>query len=239
MSLVTPAVLPNSRAELDVQLEKLAMLPGVSRIQLDIVDGRLAAPASWPFTEQRDLRAILAQSFTLPQIERFSYEIDLMVYEPDELIGPLLEAGATRIVIHVESTGSLVRLLAAIRQWSGHEKDFAPSHLAIGLAFDIATDLSAFEPLFSEIDFIQFMGIAAIGRQGEPFDERVLEKIKTFHAAHPDIPMQVDGGVSLITGQSLVALGVQNLVVGSALIKSPNMHATFEKFENLVSPYGV
>ena len=239
MSFLTPAVLPASRAELELQLKKLSALHGVSRIQLDIVDGRFAAPASWPFTDATDIQALLGRELSFPQLDRFSYEIDVMVYEPDELIGGLFEAGATRIVLHAESSTSLPRLLTAVQRQTGHEKDFAPSHTAIGLAFNIDTDLRTLEPYFSQVDFVQFMGIAEIGRQAQPFDRRVIEKIKQFHTSHPEMPMQVDGGVSLVTAPQLLALGVQNLVVGSALLRSPDIHATVEKFESLVSPYGV
>lgn len=239
MSFLTPAILPASRKELELQLQKVDPLHTLSRIQLDVVDGRFAAPASWPFTDKKDLQALLAREFEFPHLDRFSYELDVMVYEPDELIGALFEAGATRIVIHAESSTSLSRLLAAIQRQTGHEKDFAPSHLSLGLAVNIGTGLASIEPFLSQIDFVQFMGIAQIGRQGQPFDPRVHEKIKAFHGAHPDIPMQVDGGVSLVTAPPLLSLGVQNLVVGSALLNSPNLHATVEKFESLVSPYGV
>jgi len=239
MSFLTPALLPSTHAELELQLQKLSALPEVSRIQLDIVDGRFAAPASWPYSEPDFLVELLGRGMMLPQIDRFSYEIDVMVFEPDELLGALFEAGATRLVIHVETTTSLPRLLASIRRQSGYEKDFAPTHLSIGLAFNIDTSLVPIEPYLAEVDFVQFMGIAHVGRQGQAFDARVLKKIRDFHAAHPDLPMQVDGGVSLVTAPQLLALGVQNVVVGSALMKSLNMYETFEQFESLVSPYGV
>ena len=77
------------------------------------------------------------------------------------------------------------------------------------------------------------MSIARIGRQGQPFDKRVFEKIKTFHAKYPEIILQVDGGVSLENAQRLISLGVSNLVVGSALLKVNDPSSEFAKFEKL------
>ncbi|MEK7204511.1 MAG: hypothetical protein AAB254_03290, partial [candidate division NC10 bacterium] len=48
-------------------------------------------------------------------------------------------------------------------------------------------------------------------RQGQPFDERVFEKIRIFHSRHPNVALQVDGGVSLANAKKLVALDVSTL----------------------------
>jgi ribulose-phosphate 3-epimerase len=83
------------------------------------------------------------------------------------------------------------------------------------------------------------MGIAKIGRQGEPLDERIYEKIRVFRSRHPDVPVQVDGGVTLENAKKLLGLGVDSLVVGSAITRAPNPAAAFTAFENLKNSYGV
>ena len=89
------------------------------------------------------------------------------------------------------------------------------------------------------IDYVQFMGIARIGRQGQMFDRRVLEKVRTFHSQYPKIPIQVDGGVTLESGRALVALGVTNLISGSALLRAADPAVALANLEALQSPYGV
>ncbi|MEK7554105.1 MAG: HisA/HisF-related TIM barrel protein, partial [Patescibacteria group bacterium] len=76
-------------------------------------------------------------------------------------------------------------------------------------------------------------------RQGQPFDKRVLEKIKTFRAQHPEVTLQVDGGVSIENAKELLNLGVSNLVVGSAIVRAKNPSAVIAKFESLQTPFGV
>jgi pentose-5-phosphate-3-epimerase len=83
------------------------------------------------------------------------------------------------------------------------------------------------------------MGIAKIGRQGEPLDERIYEKVRIFHSKHPEIPIQIDGGVTLEKAKKLLALGVDSLIEGSSILRAPNPAAAFTAFENLKNSYGV
>ena len=150
-----------------------------------------------------------------------------------------LALGATRLTFHAESTTNLGRLLAYARRRYGAGDGFASDLVSFGVAINLASNLSLIEPYLGEIAYVQFMGIARIGRQGQPFDRRVFEKLKVFHAKYPKLTLQVDGGVSPENAHRLLALGVSNLVVGSALLQAHDPSAVFAKFEELQSPYGV
>jgi pentose-5-phosphate-3-epimerase len=63
--------------------------------------------------------------------------------------------------------------------------------------------------------------------------------VQAFRAAYPDVPAQVDGGVTLPVAQKLVALGVTNLVIGSALARATNPSAALASFNDLKTPFGV
>jgi ribulose-phosphate 3-epimerase len=101
------------------------------------------------------------------------------------------------------------------------------------------SDLALIEACMGDIDFVQFMGIAKIGAQGQPFDERVLEKVRVFHARHPDVPIQVDGGVSVKNAKKLLSSGVSTLVMGSGILRAKDPAALIAEIEALPSPYGV
>jgi len=109
----------------------------------------------------------------------------------------------------------------------------------IGLALNIVSDLALIEPCLDEVDYVQCMGIVRIGRQGQPLDQRIFERVRLFRRRHPDIPVQVDGGISLADAKKLVALGVSNLVIGSGILRAGDLAAAFVAFEALQSPYGV
>lgn len=240
MSIVVPAVLPSSLEELREKLALLARISSVSRIQIDVVDGNFATPASWPYTDSTgspqavsvELQAMVKRSEMLPRLDSVEYEIDLMCLDAAGAAAAWLVLGATRLTFHAETATDLPQQLAAARKQYG-------SVVSFGLALNIASDLALIEPCLGDIDYMQFMGIAKIGRQGQPFDRRVFEKVRVFRNRHPDIPVQVDGGVSLDSAKKLLALGVSNLIVGSGILKASDPAAEVAKFEALKSSFGV
>lgn len=238
MGTIVPAVLPSSRDDLEAKLELFARMPSVDRVQIDVVDGQYAEPASWPYTEPGTLGILQSHGEALPRLETIAYEIDLMCLDALEAAGEWLALGASRLTFHARTPAEVPQLVAAAhRRYGG---DFiAEPFVSFGVALGIGEDAAPLDACLDNIDYVQFMGIASIGRQGEPFDARVFDAIKTFHAAHPDMPIQVDGGISSANAKRLLALGVSNLIVGSAILDAPDPRATFIELENLSSPYGV
>ncbi|MFA5998248.1 MAG: hypothetical protein WC814_02580 [Candidatus Paceibacterota bacterium] len=237
MSIVVPAVLPSSQKDLEEKLALFASIPSVSRVQIDVVDGRFASPASWPYNAPHELNRMAGRHELLPHLDRIAYEIDLMCLDAELAAAKWLALGATRLTFHAETATDLPRMLVSARQRYG--AGFAPGLVSFGLALNIASDLVLIEPCLDEIEYVQFMGIARIGRQGQPFDRRVLEKVRAFHNRHPEIPLQIDGGVSLESARELVALGVSNLIVGSGILRASDPAAALAAFEELRNLYGI
>jgi len=251
MSLVVPAVLPSSLQDLKEKIALLGSISSVDRIQIDVVDGRFATPASWPYVAPRtksdlvrdrpadELDDMVERSEMLPRLDRIEYEIDLMCLDMAAAAAKWLALGAVRLTFHAEAATDLPRLLASARKQFGAGADFAPGLISFGLALNIGSDLALIEACVGEIDYVQFMGISTIGRQGQPFDRRVFEKLRVFHGRHPDIPVQVDGGVSLTYAKQLVACGASKLVVGSNILKAADPAAVIAAFEDLQGSFGV
>jgi ribulose-phosphate 3-epimerase len=237
MSVIVPAILPVSQEDLE---KKLARLRGyVDAVQIDVIDGRFASPACWPYSNgTHEFAAEVEKGETLPYFGEFHFEMDLMVADPDEVTGIWIAAGAERLVLHVESSNYLPRAITDLEVKYGHAKDFASELLSIGLGINLQSDLSIIEPYLDTADFVQFMGIASIGKQGQPFDEGVVQKIVAFKKKHPTVPIQVDGGVSLRTAPELLSAGVDRLIVGSALWNAPDIANELRLFEELVQEYG-
>lgn len=235
MSIVIPAVLVPSRAALDETLARLEGLFDV--VQVDIVDGKFAGPPTWPYAEPSELSVVQGET-QFPSLGRFKFEVDLMVENPEDVVGKWIEAGVARPLVHIESVRDFPKLLADLKENYGHEKGFAEDLLSLGVALNIDTDTAVLEPYIDSIDYVQFMGIARIGVQGQPFDRRVLKKIEDFKKAHPDMPIQVDGGVSLETAPDLLSVGVNQLCVGSALLKAPDLKERLQAFEAIAEAHG-
>ncbi len=239
MGLLVPAVLPTSREDLEAKLALFDQMPGVSRVQIDSVDGLFAKPATWPYTDPKGLGALASLGEMLPSLDRFEYEIDLMVLDAERAGDEWLERGAARLTFHAESTADLPRLLARMHERHTPGARVVPGLVAFGVALNLDSDIALIEAALPQADYVQFMGIARIGRQSQPFDARVFERIRSFRARHPELPIQVDGGVKLPEAKKLSGLGVANIVVGSGLLRATDPIAAAAAFDDLANPYGV
>jgi|CXWL01.1.fsa_nt_gi ribulose-phosphate 3-epimerase len=238
MGVIIPAILPTSREDLEDRLSKLSGL--VERVQIDVVDGVYAKPPTWPYVGGAGgVSPEILTEETLLQMGSFRYEVDLMVSNPQEVIGAWISAGANRITIHAGSVHSLGTLITDIQTKYGYDNTFAPYLLSIGIAVTADTDMELIEPWFEHLNYVQFMGIAHVGRQGEPFDERIVSSIASFRKAHPHIPIQVDGAVTLKTAPQLLSAGASRLVVGSDIWHAEDIGAEIVALEELSERYGI
>ncbi len=237
MKLIMPAVIPASYQNL---LEKIAFFDQVKahRIQIDMVDGVFAEPASWPFTAGQDLHDRAATGTLLPHLDRVKYEADLLCKDPEPIVASLVNLGVIRLTLHAECTDNVSGLIARVRHLVGAEANFVAALISIGLSINVETDVSILLEHSEEVEYVQFMGITNIGKQGQPFDPRVIDKVRAFRAARPDAYIQVDGGITFENAKELVDAGASRLVVGSALSQATDMPAMMARLEALRPTYG-
>ena len=234
-SIIVPAILVSSKKELEQQLLKARNVG--TDVQIDLVDGHLVSPASWPFTESPtdlDIEKILE---AVPA--GMTFEIDLMVERPLEVLDAWIQAGATRVLLHLGGLDQIGTLISEIKKRYGYDKEFIPELLSLGIAINVETSLDLVEPFIQDISFVQFMGIRRIGAQGQPFAPEVLPKIAHFKSKHPEIPIQVDGGVTLESAPGLLEAGVSRLIIGSALWKSRDFELTYVLFQEMTREHGM
>ncbi len=236
MGAIVPAILPKSRLDLEEKLARLSEVEGIDCVQVDVVDGKFAAPPTWPYAEKG---SVFPEGETFPYLGKLAFEMDLMVTHPEEVIGPWITLGASRMTVHVGSTNFLPKLLDDAHHKFGYDKDFAPDLLSFGLAIGVSTDFAVLDPHIARADYVQFMGIRTIGKQGEPFDRDVLKRIEQFRKRYPDMTIQVDGGVTLATAPDLLSAGVDRLVIGHALTGAPDIKEAFDAFTTLTEHYGI
>jgi ribulose-phosphate 3-epimerase len=221
MTEIIPAILPQDFREVE---DKMAQVKGiVSLVQIDVCDGKFVPSYTWPYKKHdENFDAILREERGMPFWEDVDFEADLMIKDPEHHILQWVAAGASRIVLHLESTENLDKCIAEL-------KDL----VEIGIGIGLETPIEKLAPYIHDIQFVQCMGISKIGFQSQPFDNRVLQKLKDLLAAYPNTVLSVDGGVNLETAPLLIEAGAQRLVVGSALFNSDNIVETIHTLENL------
>ncbi len=220
---IIPAIMPKDYEHLD---EMMSLFVGVvPLVQLDIMDGKFVPARTWPYPKDPHFDAIIAEEEGMPRWEDINFEVDLMVENPEAVVSKWVSAGASRVIVHVESMKDFEKIRAAVPE----------GLIELGLAINTTTSIDVLAPYCHRIDFVQCMGIARIGFQGEPFDERVLDQVRVARSTRPDMPISVDGAVNMETAKRLVETGATRLVSGSAILEADDFTQAIAEMKNLVS----
>ena len=207
---ILPALLVRSKRDLQEGLERVR--GAAAWVQVDLVG-----------------RNYMENEESFPYWEEFSFEADLMVEEQARAALAMIELGAARVVVHAAYPQAREALDALQAYRTG---DFAVE-AGIALRSSDAPDaLKEFEGLY---DYVQVMGIAHEGRQGQPADPRAEELVRALREAHPNLPLQVDGAVSAQRIPALVAAGATRLVAGSAVFGVDNPAAALRELVTIAN----
>jgi len=217
-----PAIMPKNLKDL---ADKVSLVKEkVETVQIDIMDGIFVPEYTWPFPDFKEEMEKIKKS-GLPYWQEVNFELDLMVKNAASKIEDWILLDPSRIIFHIEAEDNL-----NVKKIKERVGDF----IEIGLAINPQTPIENIELLLPEVDFVQCMGIARIGFQGEPFDERVFEHIDYVRTNYPYLTLAVDGGVNLKNAPDLIKAGIKRLVAGSAIFKSNNIPETIEKFYSII-----
>lgn len=195
-----------------------ALRNGPTWIQIDVVDGIFAGESStWPLTDSNWVNMKTGEG-GLPEWEQFLFEADLMVSNPKEMAEYMVNAGAARLIFHADS--AIDEEITALIESYGDNTE-------CGVAFQLSQNPLEHAALVDIARVVQIMGVDPIGAQGRPFDERCLEHVDLIKKMRPDVPIQVDGAVSLETIQQLQEHGVERVAPGSYIMKAENPKAAY------------
>lgn len=218
---IYPALLSDSRAELQQQLDRVlseAADKSIETVQVDIIDGKFAENLSITPAD-------------LPDIEwgELSIDVHLMTEEPLDYVYELIDykdqLPIRAVIAQVERMSNITHFLEDVQK-----NGWLP-----GVSFDLHTDLNELEAeQLRFIKVIQLMGIEA-GFQGQTFQPAVLSKIKQLAQACKtlEIELLVDGGVNAESISSIAAAGATGVVVGSALWQSASISDTIDTLQQL------
>ena len=230
---IIPAILAKNFNELREEISRVVGL--VKIVQIDICDGIFVPTKTWPFDsahgepiEDINFAKIMAEEDGLPYWEDVDFELDLMVKDAHKSFDKFLKLGAKRLVFHIEAENE-----AEFKEFLEAIDPYTRENIEIGIAINTTTSIEKLAPLIFHIDFVQCMGIEHIGKQGQPFDERVIQQVEGLRILYPELEISVDGAINLNNASSLIKAGVNRLVVGSAIINSDNPEGVIRELQNL------
>src|SRR3989344_2353110 len=161
--------------------------------------------------------------------EDIDFELDLMVSDAVQNFDVYTKLGPKRIIFHLEAVGIVEEFQHFLEGIDNYIRD----SIQIGVAISPNTVTTKIFPLINYIDFVQVMGIDHEGMQGEEFDEKCLEHIKTLKEKFPDLIISVDGGVNFETAEEILDAGADRLVIGSAIFNTDDIIGTIENFRQI------
>lgn len=218
---VVPSIIPESLEELESELSLIKNK--VSYVQIDISNGTFAPSKTWPFQNGSDFRQLLSTEEGLPFWKDFQFEIDMLVNSPENFIDDWIKVGASRLIIHLETTEKIEEISEKIKK----------ADMELGLSINPNTPNEILYKNLKLADFVQFMGNDKIGFHGVEFDEKVFKKISDLRQRNPELIISIDIGVNKETAPKLVEMGVNKLVSGTTIFEAEDVSEQIKEFQNL------
>ena len=182
---------------------------GADELHLDIMDGHFVPNLSFG----PSIAAMLHRTTRLP------INAHLMLTDPELYAGRFIAAGASEVLIHVESRCDVRATLSSIRA----------AGVRCGVTLNPSTPAEAAFEFMDIIDTVLVMGVEP-GYGGQVFNPQTLPKMARIRAemlarGRRDMTLLVDGGINEETGLLCATHGANALVAGSFLFGAPDMAA--------------
>ena len=201
--VIVGSVLPADYARFGEQLTELEAA-AVDRIQWDLMDGHFVPNLSFG-------PGVIAAGRLHT---RLPFEAQLMVSNPDDLIGQCVDAGCSLVTVHVESTRNLGRSLLLVREAGARA----------GVALNPTTPAEAIAKVLDLVDLVLVMTVNP-GFGGQRYLASMEPKIRVIRdmvdATGRDIDVELDGGIGAGTIAGASAAGANVFVAGTAIFAHP------------------
>ena len=208
MPLIAPSLLSADFSELG----KAASLLDRSQadwFHLDVMDGRFVPNITFGMPVIKAIRPLSDKTF----------DVHLMIAEPERYIEDFKKAGADILSIHLEASTHLHRSLQAIRQCG----------MKSGVALNPHSPVESIEHVLTETDLVCLMSVNP-GFGGQKFIESTYEKVRRLkamiRAQGTNTLIEIDGGVSDANAELLKEAGADVLVAGSYVFGSADPEKT-------------
>ncbi len=189
---------------------------GCDLLHIDVMDGQ--------FVENITFGHIILGA--IDRITDLPLDVHLMVANPEKQVEKMRASGADMISVHAEAVSDPVGLLERIRECGAKA----------GMALNPETRVEAVTGLLRHVDYVLVMGVHP-GSSGQKFIESTGPKIETLRKLIDGnglrVRLEVDGGINPGTVQFVARAGVDIIVAGDAIFKSPDPAAAISELRKL------
>jgi ribulose-phosphate 3-epimerase len=185
---------------------------GADWIHFDVMDGR--------FVPNLTVGPIVLRA--LAKATKVPFDVHLMIEDPLRTLDQYLDAGASRVAVHVEAEPNLHRFAQHVRS-----RGASP-----GVAINPGTSLSSLDEAVRFVDFVLVMSVNP-GWGGQSFIPGALERVARLAAAirtsGSSATIAVDGGVGEANAGTLAAAGAGHLVAGASVFGGGDVPAALAR----------
>jgi len=211
MVQIVPSILAADFARLAEQIESVERA-GAAMLHLDVMDGH--------FVPNFTIGPPVVES--IRKVTRARLDVHLMIEDPDYYAPIFIQAGADQVSVHQEVCRNLDRTLRMIR---------TEGALA-GVVINPATPVAMLEEVLDVADYVLIMSVNP-GFGGQHFLPHSLEKVRQLdrqrRERHLQLPIEIDGGITLENLPDVVRAGCDWIVTGSSIFHTPDPAETVRK----------
>lgn len=203
--LITPSILSCNLAHLQEEADSVA---SADWLQVDVMDGHFVPNLSMGAPVVKHLQT------NLP------LDIHLMVSNPHDRLKEFFAVGAKHVTFHAEAVTSTADRMHMI-------EEIRACRATAGIAINPGTPISAIADVVTHVDLVLVMSVHP-GFSGQKFMPEVLGKVTALRKAHPDLMIQMDGGIDSITAKECRKAGANNLVSASYIFSAQDRKAAID-----------
>ena len=211
MIKIAPSILAADPLNLEKDI-RVAEKAGCDWIHVDIMDAHFVPNLAY----SADTVGRLRKTTDLP------LDVHLMMDNPEVMIDPFLDAGASCITIHAEIGVKAPGLLDRI----------SSRGCKAGLALKPGSSLEMITGWLDQTDLVLMMTVEP-GFGGQKLDERVIGKIRSLKELGYRGEIEADGGITEANLGILAENGLTVAVMGTALFRNKNMKECIQRLHRI------
>jgi ribulose-phosphate 3-epimerase len=212
---ILPSILSADFARLGEQIAALEAA-GCAMVHLDVMDGH--------FVPNLTIGPPVVES--LRKVTRMTFDVHLMIEDPDRYAPIFIQAGANQVTVHQEACRHLDRTLRMIQSEGARA----------GVVINPATPVFMLDEVLDVADYVLIMSVNP-GFGGQRFLPNALAKVRQLTQKKRErglqLPIEIDGGISTQNVGDAVRAGVEWIVAGSSIFHSVNPAAAFTEMREI------
>ncbi len=204
MVQIVPSILSADFARLAEEIARVER-GGATMLHVDVMDGH--------FVPNLTLGPPVLEC--IRKVTRARLDVHLMIEDPDRYAPAFIRAGADQVSVHQEACPHLDRTLRMIRDEGA----------LAGVVLNPGTPVAMLDEVLEVADYVLIMSVNP-GFGGQHFIPRALDKVRELvrkrQERHVQLPIEIDGGITLENLPEVIRAGCDWIVTGSSVFHTPD-----------------